>query len=113
MIFFSILSITPYSRRAIEKPFLLLRVPSGRFCFCCTSLGAVCEQREAQSLVCRGWQQLDVQTGWVHILRGLCPKAEKWPVASVKVQRRQILEEGDGDELHNQEEFPDPLGVTV
>ena len=37
-------------------------------------------------MVQRGWQQLDVPTGWVQILRGPRPKAEKWPAASANVQ---------------------------
>ena len=37
-------------------------------------------------MVRRGWQQLDVPTGWVPILCGLRSKAEKWPAASAKVQ---------------------------
>ena len=37
-------------------------------------------------MVRRGWQQLDVPTGWVQILRGPQPKAEKWPAASAEVQ---------------------------
>ena len=37
-------------------------------------------------MVRRGWQQLDVPTGWVQILRGPRPKAEKWPAATKKGQ---------------------------
>ena len=37
-------------------------------------------------MVRRGWQHLDVTTGWVQILRGPLPKAKKWPAASAKVQ---------------------------
>ena len=37
-------------------------------------------------MVRHGWQQLDVPTGWVQILRGPRPKAEKWPAASAKVE---------------------------
>ena len=36
-------------------------------------------------MVRRGWQQLDVPTGWVQIFRGPRPKAEKWPGASAIV----------------------------
>ena len=36
-------------------------------------------------MVRRGWQQLNVPTGWVQILRGPRPKAEKWPAASAIV----------------------------
>ena len=37
-------------------------------------------------MVHRGWHQLDVPTGWVQILRGPRPKAEKWRAASAKNQ---------------------------
>ena len=28
----------------------------------------------------RGWQQFDVPSGWVRVLRGLRPPSERWPV---------------------------------
>ena len=34
----------------------------------------------------RGWQQADVPTEWVQIIRGPRPKAEKWSSASAKAQ---------------------------
>ena len=37
-------------------------------------------------MVQRGWQQLDVPTGRVQILRGPRPRAEKWPVVTGKGQ---------------------------
>ena len=32
----------------------------------------------------RGWQQLDVPSGWVRVLRGPRPKSEQWPAANEK-----------------------------
>ena len=37
----------------------------------------------------RGWQQTDVATGWVQILRGPRLKAGKWPIAAVRNPRVQ------------------------
>ena len=32
----------------------------------------------------RGWQQLDVPSGWVRVLKGPRPKSEQWPLANEK-----------------------------
>ena len=40
-------------------------------------------------MVRRGWHQMEVPSGWVQVLRGPRPRAEKWPLAA---QKRDITE---------------------
>ena len=48
----------------------------------CVSL--FCVPLCAQVIPRRGWQELDVPSGWVRVLRGPRPKSEQWPAANAK-----------------------------